>query len=216
MMRTLGRSVLTIGALTLLASPALAQGRGGFGGGGGANFLRAPNVQKDMKLTEDQIGKVQDVLMSVREKHQDEMAALRDASPEERPAKMAELNKVMSEEIKKEMALTEEQTKRFDQISLQSRGLQAFMDPAIVSKLSLTADQKTKIQELVTASRPAGGAFNKDASAEERAEAAKKMRETSKANMAKVHEMMTDAQKASWKELTGTPIEIQLPPRPGN
>jgi Spy/CpxP family protein refolding chaperone len=214
MMRTLGRSVLTIGALVLLASPAWAQGRGGMGGG--AAFLRAPNVQKDMKLTEDQVGKVQDVLQANREKHQDDYAALRDASPEERPAKMATLNKTVSEEIKKDLGLSEEQSKRFDQISLQTRGLGAFADPTVMAKLSLTDEQKTKIRELGEAARAAGGAFNKDASAEERAEAAKKRAETSKANMTKVQAMLTDAQKTSWKELTGTPIEIQLPPRPTN
>jgi len=59
---TLRQVCLTLGALALLASPAWAQqGRGG-GMGGGAFFLMAPNVQKDLKLTDDQVGKVQDTL----------------------------------------------------------------------------------------------------------------------------------------------------------
>src|SRR4051812_6725067 len=45
MMRSFGKLVLTLGSLALLASPAWAQGRGGFGGGA-AGFLMAPNVQK--------------------------------------------------------------------------------------------------------------------------------------------------------------------------
>ncbi len=61
MVRFFGKLVLTLGALALLASPAWAQGRGGFGrggfGGGAAAFLMAPNVQKDLKLTEAQVGK---------------------------------------------------------------------------------------------------------------------------------------------------------------
>ena len=44
-----GKLVLTLGTLALLASSAWAQGRGGFGGGG-AGFLMAPNVQKDLNL----------------------------------------------------------------------------------------------------------------------------------------------------------------------
>ena len=59
MMRFFGRFVLTVGALALLASPALAQGRGG-SGGGAAGFLMAPNVQKDLKLTDTQVKKVQE------------------------------------------------------------------------------------------------------------------------------------------------------------
>ena len=62
MMRFFGTLALALGGLALLASPALAQnrGRGGFGGGAAA-FLMAPNVQKDLKLTDEQVGKVQDV-----------------------------------------------------------------------------------------------------------------------------------------------------------
>src|SRR5262249_53157318 len=162
--------VLTLGALALLASPAWAQGRGGFGGfGGGAFFLMAPNVQKDMKLSEEQVGKIQDVLRESREKHQDEFAALRDASQDERLTKMQALNKTITEEVKKGLSLSDAQSKRYDQIALQQRGLQAFTDPSIATKLNLTDDQKSKIREIAEANRGAArGAFNKDASQEER------------------------------------------------
>ena len=59
MMNFFGKLVLTLGALAMLASPAWAQGRGGFGGGA-AGFLMAPNVQKDLKLTDTQVKKVQE------------------------------------------------------------------------------------------------------------------------------------------------------------
>src|SRR5688572_8143870 len=108
MMRPFGKMVLTLGALALMASPAWAQGRGGFGGGGGGAFiLMAPNVQKDLKLTEEQVGKVRDVLREIGEKHRDDYAALRDASSEERVAKMATLNKSINEEVKKALALSD-------------------------------------------------------------------------------------------------------------
>jgi hypothetical protein len=214
-MRPLCKFVVTFGAVALLASPAWAQGRG-FGGGGGATFLRAPNVQKDMKLSDDQIGRIQDALQASRDKHQDEFASLRDASPEERQAKMATLNKAISEEVKKALTLSAEQSKRFDQISLQSRGIQAFADSAVAAKLNLTDDQKSKIGAIGEAARGQRGAFNKDASEAERAEARKKRAEASKDSMAKAMAVLTDAQKTTWKELTGEVIEINLPPRPAN
>jgi len=208
MMRPFGKMVLTLGALALMASPAWAQGRGGFGFGSGA-FLMAPNVQKDMKLSEEQVGKVQETLREVREKHQDDFAALRDASEDQRAEKMRALNKATSEEIKKALALTDEQSKRFDQISLQTSGLQAFADPKVAEKLKLTGEQNSKIRELAGAGRRGGGAFNKDASKEERAEAFRKMQETQRENFAKVQAMLTDDQKTAWKEMTGTPIVVE-------
>ncbi len=216
MMRCFGKLALTFGALALLASPAWAQGqgRGGFGGRGGAAFLMAPNVQKDLKLTDEQVGKVQDVMREIREKHQDDFSAVRDASPEERRAKMVALNQTVSDEVKKALSFSAEQSKRYDQISLQAQGLAAFASPTVNEKLKLTEDQKSKIREIAEATRSAvGGAFNKDASQEERAAARNKMVARQKENMAKVQALLTDDQKKAWQELTGEPIEIQYPAR---
>src|ERR1700686_807723 len=99
MMHPFGKLVLTLGTLALLASPAWAQGGGGFGRGA-AGFLMAPNVQKDLKLTDAQIKKAQEPLRESREKHQAEYAALRDASPDVRWAKMAKLNETVGDEVK--------------------------------------------------------------------------------------------------------------------
>jgi hypothetical protein len=217
MIRPLSKCVLTLGALALLASPAWAQGRGGFGGPG---FLMAPNVQKDLKLSDEQIGKVQGVLREVNEKHADERTAIRELPQEERPAKQIALSKTITEEVKTALALSADQSKRFDQIALQARGFQAFMDPTVIEKLKVTDEQKSKIREIAEASRAGGGGFAnlKDASEEERAAAFKKMAETRKENMAKVTALLTDDQKKAWKDLTGEPIEIPFGPprRPNN
>jgi len=221
-MRVSGKMVLAMGVVALLTAPAMAQqgkgqGRGGFGGmGGGAAFLMAPNVQKDLKLTDSQVGKVQETLREVREKHQDDYAALRDASQEERQTKMRTIGETVNEEVKKALALTSEQSNRFDQISLQTRGLQAFADPAVASKLKLTDDQKSQIREIATSARGAFGAFNKDASEQERAAAREKMASTQRDNLAKVQALLSADQKKSWKDLTGEPIQPDYPRRGNN
>ncbi len=221
MIRSLGKLVVAFGALALLATPAWAQGGRGFGMGmgGGAAILRAPNVQKDLKLSDEQVGKVQDVLSEVNQKHQDDRAALRDLSQEERPAKMAELNKTISSEVKKALSFNDTQSKRFDQIALQASGLLAFADPAVASKLKLTSDQKSKIREIQESSRGQLQGFNfKDASEQERADFQKKMATNQKENWNKALAVLTSEQKSDWKELTGEPVEINLPPfrRPNN
>lgn len=219
MTRSLGKLVLTVGTLALLASPAWAQnekgargGRGGFGGGmgGGAFFLTAENVQKDMKLSEEQVGKVRETLQDVAEKHRDDFAALRDATPAEQRQKMSALRKTMNDEIKKGISLSAEQSKRFDQIALQQLGSQAFLQPEVASKLNLTDEQKTQIMDINQALRgqQGGGAFNKDQSKEERQEAFRKMAAMRKENLTKIVALLTADQKKEWKELTGEPIEL--------
>jgi len=216
MMRFFGKLVLTLGALSLLVSPAWAQGRGG-SGGGAAGFLMAPNVQKDLKLTDAQVRKVQETLREIRERHQGDYTALRDASPDVRWAKMATLNETVSDEVKKALSFSAEQSRRFDQISLQAHGLQAFANPTVEENLKLTNDQKSKIREIAEATRGSfEGAFNKDASEQERTVARNKRAATQKENMTKVQALLTDDQKKAWKELTGEPIEIQYPARRSN
>ena len=215
MMRFFGKFLLSLGAVVLLASAALAQGRGD--GGGAAGFLMAPNVQKDLKLTDDQVKKVQETLREIRESHQADYAALRDASPDVRWTKMAALHETVSDEVKKALSFSAEQSKRFDQISLQAHVLQAFGNPTVADKLKLTDDQKSKIHEIVEATRSSlAGAFNKDASEQERTDARNKRAAAQKENIAKVQALLSDDQKRAWKELTGEPIEIQYPARRSN
>jgi Spy/CpxP family protein refolding chaperone len=220
MMRFFGKLVLTLGTLALLASPAWAQGqgqgRGGFGGGA-AGFLMAPNVQKDLKLTDEQVKKVQETLREISESHQADYTALRDASPDVRLTKMTTLNEKVSDEVKKALSFSAEQSKRFDQISLQARGVQAFANPTVAEKLNLTDDQKSKVREIVEATRTSGaGAVNKDASEQERTDARNKRAATQKENLTKVHALLTDDQNKAWKELTGEPIEIHYAARRSN
>jgi hypothetical protein len=213
MMRFFGRFVLTVGALGLLASPALAQGRGG-SGGGAAGFLMAPNVQKDLKLTDTQVKKVQETLREIAERHQGDYTALRDASPDVRWTKVATLNETVSDEVKSALSFSAEQSKRFDQIGLQAHGLNAFASRTVDETLKLTDDQKSKIRELVEATRSSfAGASNNNASEQERTDARNKRAVAQKENMAKVQSMLTDDQKKAWQELIGEPIHIEYPAR---
>ena len=217
-MRFFGKLGLTLGALALLVSPVWAQGqgRGGFGGGA-AGFLMAPNVQKDLKLTDEQVRKVQETLRDIRERHQSDYTALRDASADVRWVKMARMNETVSDEVKKALSFSAEQSKRFDQISLQAHGLQAFANSTVDEKLKLTNDQKSRIRDIVAATRTSfAGAFNKDASEHERRDARNKRAATQNENMTKVMALLTNDQKQAWKELTGEPIEIQYPAQRSN
>jgi len=216
MVRPLAKFVVVLGTLALLAPPTWAQqpkGRGfGLGMGGGGMILRAENVQKDLKLSAEQIGKIDATLRSVQEKHRDDFAALGDLEPQERMPKMISLNKAVTEDLKKGLSMTAEQAKRYDQISLQQRGLMAFADPTVVEKLKLTQDQRSQIREIASAGGAGRGglAALKNASAEEKKDAFRKMRETQRENMKKVMAVLSDDQKKDWKELTGEPIEIQF------
>jgi Spy/CpxP family protein refolding chaperone len=209
MIRFFGKSVLTFGALALLASPAMAQGRGA-GSGGPAGFLMAQNVQQDLKLTDTQVKKVPETLREIRERHHEEYAALRDLSYDVRWTKMAVLNEKVCVDVKNALSFSPEQSRRFDQISAQAHGILAFACRAVDEKLKLTDDQKSKIREIAEATHNSfAGADNDNASEQERTEARNKRAVAHKENMTKAFALLTDDQKASWKELIGEPIQIE-------
>ncbi len=218
-MLSLRKLVLGFGGLALLCTPAFAQGQGrGFGGmmgGGGAMLLGNPGVQKELKFTEEQTSKAQTALTEIREAHQEESQALRspDLDQAERQTKMAALSKAMLSEATKALSLTETQTKRLHQISLQFRRAQAFTDPEVAKDLKITDDQKKQIQELVTESGAKAQEI-RQANQDDRAEAMKQVQALQKETGTKVMALMTDDQKKAWKEMTGTPYEVVFAPRP--
>jgi Spy/CpxP family protein refolding chaperone len=223
MMRTLGK-ILVVVAVAALALPALAQrgpGFGMFGGGGIGQLATNKSVQKELKLTDDQVKKIDTAIKEIREKHQDDFAKLRDLDQSERFEKMRELQKTVSEEQSKELKtiLDEKQMKRLKQIALQQRGPMAFADEEIQKELKLTDDQKDKIKTInddaMQEMREAGqNAFNPDATDEEKKAAFKKLnekrQEINKETMKKIDAVLTDEQKKSWKDMVGEKFEVKF------
>jgi Spy/CpxP family protein refolding chaperone len=214
-MRTTCRVLLVLGLTALLASPAMAQrgrGRGGFGGPG--FFVGNKGVQKELKLTDEQVKKAEDALKTIREKHQQEFAGIQDLPQEERREKFQALNKTVSEEQTKALAdvLSADQVKRLKQIMLQVRGAQAFADPEVQKELKLTDDQKDKIKTIGDDARQEGQSI-REAAAGDFQEMQKKMAALNKETMEKVSGVLTDDQKKAWKDLTGDAFEFK--PDPG-
>lgn len=205
-MRAFARLFLTTSALVLMTSGAWAQG---FAGGGGGGFvIMAPNVQKELKFTDEQSGKVRDTVMELGGKYRDQFMALRDLPESERPAKVRELSKALTDDVKKALSLSDEQAKRYDQIVLQQRGLQAFIDPDFQTKLRFTDEQKQKASELSTEARQKSEDIRKDAG-DNREELMRKFIELRKEYADKAIALLSDDQKKTWRELTGEPFEVK-------
>src|SRR5262245_17604855 len=100
-MRTFGKVVLCLGALAILASPALAQQRGFggmVGGGGAAMLLNNKSVQKELKLDDGQVSKIESYAAEVMEKMQGLREKIQDVPQEERREKMQALMKPIQDD----------------------------------------------------------------------------------------------------------------------
>jgi hypothetical protein len=224
-MRTFVRIALTLGLVVALAGSASAQrqggqGRGGFGGGGIGFLISNEAVQKELKMDKDQADKAAEAVKKVRDAHMDDFAKLRDVAQEERRTKMQELTKTVNAETEKAVAevLKPEQLARLKQIELQRAGFAAYTRPEVESALKLTGDQKEKIKTIsedankqLAELRPMGRGQGGGAGGAGRGPGGQnfeKMTAVRKEATEKIVAVLTDDQKKSWKEMTGTPFEV--------
>jgi Spy/CpxP family protein refolding chaperone len=214
-MRTTCKALLIMGLIVCLGGLAQSQqkgkGRGGFGPGGGlAGLLNNKSVQQEVKMTDEQVKKVADLVKETREKHKDDLESAKGLEGQERFQKMGEINKAINEELTKSLGdvLQPEQVKRVKQIAVQTQGVRAFSDETVQKELKLTDDQKDKIKTINDDMRQemqsifSGGG--------DREENRKKMQTLQKETMEKVSAVLTDDQKKTWKEMTGEPFEVKF------
>jgi Spy/CpxP family protein refolding chaperone len=225
-MRTIGKAVLALGLVALLVAPAQAQrpggGRGfGFGPGGGlgagAALLANTSVQKELKADDAQAKKLTALAEDLMSKSREQFQKLQDLSQDERQAKMRELNQAMGAEVRKglEEILKPEQIRRYQQIQLQQMGiLGAPQMPRVQEALNLTDDQRSKFQTIQEDQRESMREIFQSAG-DDRAAAMTKMTELRKKSNDKAMAVLTDSQKAAWKDLTGEPFEVRFEPGQG-
>lgn len=227
-MRVVTTLILTVGLAALVADSALAQqppggGRrggqppGGRGFGGGmmnspAALLMIPEVQKELKLTDEQQTELKKFTdpAAMRERMQQWGPKFQEAQGDRE--KMQALFREMQAETEKELAkaLKPEQMKRLKELVLQRGGaLAAARDKELAGKLKLTDEQVsklTKIQEELDADlrelRGPGGGGPPDS------ETQKKMAAARKEAMTKAMGVLTDEQRKSWEEMIGKPFEF--------
>jgi hypothetical protein len=208
-MRMMFRTLLGLGLVALLASPAAAQGRGRMMGGNLAFLLTNESVQKELKLDDKQVDKAKDLAEKTREEMQEKFQGFQDLSPEERRAKMMEVTREVNASVLKATGefLKPEQITRLKQIAYQQRGAAAFTDPEVQKKLDLSDSQKSQIQALIQQSfsqMPSREEFQDDREA-----AMKKMREVNQKTLAEAEKKLNDEQQKTWKELLGAPFEVK-------
>ncbi|HTU88548.1 MAG TPA: hypothetical protein VMF69_00485 [Gemmataceae bacterium] len=174
-------------------------------------LLGIPDVQKELKMSEEQIGKLKDALGKMREKYKEDEAKFRQMSPEEQQKKI----KAISEDHNKAIAsvLDAKQWKRYKQIQWQLSGMGALQDPELQKELKLSDEQKKKI----------GGLFddgvkkiqdlykNRDESPQKQEE---KYASIIKDVEKRVNDVLSEAQQKNLKELKGPEFRLSSPSTP--
>lgn len=179
-------------------------GRTGFGGG---SLLTNENVQKELKITDDQKKKIEDIMVAARPSGG---TNFRDLSREEAEKAFAEFQLKAQEARKKaEAILSPEQVKRLKELTVQSQGANALTTPEVAAELKLTDDQKGKLQGIsddYSAKRRdlfGGGGFNQ--------ETRDKLTALTKEQDDKSLAVLTADQKTQFEKMKGAKADYELP-----
>jgi hypothetical protein len=211
-MRTVWRVLPALALLAAAASPTTAQKKDkgvfppiGLFGSGSLTLLENADVQKDLKLSDDQVKKITELAA----KQKAAIAEIfKDLKGKEAFDKMMELTKANQKVIGD--VLNAKQNERLKQLELQQRGPRAFADPKIAKDLGLSDEQTTKVREILKESAKKLFELFKDKPKPE--EIQKKMAELNKGTTDELLKTLTDEQKKKWQELTGEPFQGTLPP----
>jgi hypothetical protein len=223
MSRFPGRVLWSIAALAVvmaMAQVAEAQREGGRRGGGrgfgrggfnvsAVQLAGAEEVQAELKLTDDQKTKVDDINDELAEARRDLFQG-GGGSQEERQKLNSDAAAKLAE------VLDEGQQKRLMGIQIQVNGANSLLDPAIAKELSITEDQTSELtdvrEENDDAARDAMDEWrdqNQDLSREERfAKMQEKMQELRAESDKKMLAVLSDEQQSQYTALMGEKVEI--------
>jgi hypothetical protein len=224
--------LLVVGVFALATLPVVAQGQGqrqgrgqGFGGrqmggmGSIARLLMVEEVQKELKVTEDQVAKVREAMDAMRPaggpgQGQGARGNFSEMTEEERAEMRAQMQQRMQErnnQIKEALGkvLSGDQMKRLNEISLQQQGVMALADPDVATALALKEEQKTKIADVLSSfrqnARPARDAGDGPADRQALRQQMQERREQLNKDLMAV---LTTDQQGKWKEMQGAPFEM--------
>jgi tetratricopeptide (TPR) repeat protein len=172
-----------------------------------------PLIQADLKLTDEQKAKIARVPDDLMAKHRDaivrEEAEVK-AANEKSVALAAEVTKALDDLLDRHLSAA--QRKRFNQLSLQVRGVRAFIDQEVQKSLQLTQVQLTKLGDLKgTALEKLRAEFDVPLMVQGQGSGAERVRwrdaewKAADEIIRQFVATFSDEQKAMWKELRGEP-----------
>jgi hypothetical protein len=180
-------------------------------GGNKAELLQNDSVQRELKLTAEQMEKLKALAKDFETRHKDEIARL--TRDKKDVAAFLKLRQAAMEHFSTELpkVLTEEQLKRLDQIEMQLHGVQGLMRVDVQSDLKLTDTQRKAILEVLeNLKKDAQTTMDSaKASSDKKEEVGRRITQLHKLATEKAFNLLTEEQKKAWTGLVGEPFELK-------
>jgi Spy/CpxP family protein refolding chaperone len=195
-------TLLAAGTLVAADKPTLKIENQPVGGPPPLFLLQQKDVQKELKLTSEQIAKVKQGF----DKQKQEAQALRELQGDARQERVRELMRADRKTMHE--ILQPDQQKRLSQIMLQEQGAPAFAHPRVARELNISDDQEQKIEDILdTASRKMRSVYRNGQADTGRQQA----EDLDKQTTTSILDVLTPEQKMKWKQMVGTPFHGEIP-----
>lgn len=219
-------TVLALAFLLVCDAVGMAQRRRGRGFGfrplDAASLAGLEQVQNELKVTDEQKSKIDDIVGLYRDDRRQLFSGLRDVSREERAQKMDELRSQFDQmaaaaEKKVDAVLNDEQRKRLQEIVVQVLGGRALERADVTAALALNDEQKKKIKAVFESEdQRRRDLFEQARDGNlQREQIFTKFRELQTTINTEALAVLTDEQKAEFEQMKGAAFELQRPERRG-
>ncbi len=173
-----------------------------------SELLAMEEVQKELKLTEEQVKDIAELASEINSEWRQEAFAILRADGEQ--SEVDELLKDLQEEEKDLVAkLDDEQKKRLKQLMIQRMGNRLFQRKDIVKKLSITDEQNKEIQKAFDESRKEMGKAMEEAQESGDFQGIRTVMQDFENGLTKsLMGILTDEQKSMLEEMKGKAFEF--------
>jgi hypothetical protein len=192
-------------------------------------LLQAESVQNELKITDEQKGKIKELMGKLGEIVKQYMLGMGGLTPDQQKAKQQEMQKALVEGVKEaEKGMTEmlqpQQNERLRQIRLQIQGTAAVNDPEVAKSLELTDQQREQLKtineqhkEQITKLIGQLRDTPPEQRAAKQAEIHEKAKQISKEAVEKIEQLLTAEQKQKLESLKGEKFDLSTlrPQHPG-
>jgi Spy/CpxP family protein refolding chaperone len=189
----------------------------GFSRGSLLGLLRLEQVQKEMKLSEEQTTKVKEVVEKLGTEMREQYTALREIEDrQERMEKTTALSDEFDGKLREQLrdVVPREQMMRLYQIRLQVRPVvDSLSNRRVAGRLELTDQQKEELAEIAKDSQAKQSELYtamRDATDDQRSEVFQKFRQARSDADEKALGVLTAEQKKSFEEMKGEKIELEM------
>jgi len=175
-----------------------------YGGVAQTPWFSQPGIREQLNINEDQFNRLNKVYGENWNKYNTDLGRLGDLNATERSQRMQQMGQTFGQQINTAAKdiLNPQQQQRFNQLSWQYQGYNAFNDPQVQQKLNLTDEQKEKLRQHASEFSNQVNDLNKNF-ATDREGTSKRFNELRQRDREWMNSFLTPQQQQTWREMVG-------------